>query len=142
TPETSVVLKGTVSDTDAGQMVKLQAEVRALGTAFNNVATQESVLVASGTLASVPVAGLLAGASYHWQARTVDGRGAVSAWVASGGNAESAADFTVNVVNTPPTSPSVLGQFRADAATTIGVGGSTPETSVALKATVSDPDAG
>ena len=81
TTETTVVLKGTVSDPDVNN-VKLQVEVRATGTAFSNVSTHESGLVASGGTASVTVSGLTSGTTYHWQARTMDSVGAPSAaWV-------------------------------------------------------------
>jgi len=53
-------------------------------------------------------------ASYHWQARTMDSAGAASAWVAFGGNSESAADFTV-AVSTGPAAPSNLTATAASA---------------------------
>jgi len=105
TDETTVVLKGTVGDPD-GNTVKLQVEVRPLGTGFSNTATQESSLVSSGSVASVTVAGLTNSPSYHWQARAVDSQGAASGWVAFGGNAESAADFTVT--SAPPSITSLV----------------------------------
>jgi hypothetical protein len=95
TPETTAVLKGTVSDPDSGQTVKLQLEVRPLATAFSNTATHESALLASGSIASVSVPSLVPGTSYHWQARAVDSLGAASAWTPFGANAETAADFIV-----------------------------------------------
>jgi hypothetical protein len=112
TGETTVVLKGTVSDPDSGQTVKLRVEVRPLGTGFSNTSTHESSLVSSGSQASVTVSGLTSSTSYHWQARAVDSQGAASGWVAFGGNTESAADFTVLVptavsVTPPPTAVSV-----------------------------------
>ncbi len=96
TNETSVVLKGAVSDPDAGNTVKLQVEVRPVGTAFTNTMTAESALLASGSTASVTVSSLVNGTSYHWQARAVDNSGAVSAWVSFGGNTETDADFLVD----------------------------------------------
>ncbi|MBI3106355.1 MAG: hypothetical protein HYY95_12425 [Candidatus Rokubacteria bacterium] len=63
--------------------------------------------MSSGSLASV-TAPALANGSYHWQARAVDSLGLPGAWTAFGGNAESAADFTVSVpptVNIVATSP-------------------------------------
>jgi subtilisin-like proprotein convertase family protein len=98
TDETTAVLEGTVSDPN-GDTVKLQVEVRPLGTAFTGTTTHESGLVASGTVAAVTVSGLANNTSYHWQARSVDSHGAASGWVAFGGNPESAADFTVKVVS-------------------------------------------
>jgi hypothetical protein len=95
TDETSVVLKASVSDPDAGNTVKLQVEVRPVGTAFSNTATAESGLLASGSTASVTISSLVNGTRYHWQARTVDNTGATSAWVSFGGNTEADTDFRV-----------------------------------------------
>ena len=107
TDETTVVLKGTMSDPD-GNTVKLQVEVRPLSIGFSNTATQESSLVSSGSVASVTVSSLMNSTGYHWQARAVDSQGAASGWIAFGGNAESAADFTVNPI------PRVLRDFNGD----------------------------
>ena len=96
TNETSVVLKGVVSDPNAGNTVKLQVEVKPVGTPFTNVATAESALLASGSTAAVTVGSLVNGTSYHWQARAEDNNGAASPWVSFGGNAETAADFLVD----------------------------------------------
>ena len=101
TNETSVVLKGTVSDPDAGNTVKLQVEVRPIGTAFSNVSMGESGLLASGSTASVTVGSLVNGTSYHWQARAVDNNGAAGAWASFGGNTEADTDFLVDT--DPPT---------------------------------------
>lgn len=93
------MLKGIVSDPNRGQTVKLQVEVRPLGTAFSNTMTHESGLLSSGSLASVTVPALANG-SYDRQARAVDSLGLPGAWTAFGSNAESAADFTVIVLPT------------------------------------------
>jgi hypothetical protein len=93
---TTVVLKGTVVDSDGGT-VKLQVEIRPLSVAFTNTVTHESSLVASGSQASVTVSGLTDGSSYHWRARTMASDGAASGWLVFGGNLENAADFTVDV---------------------------------------------
>ncbi|MGH7515876.1 MAG: hypothetical protein ACREOC_00185 [Gemmatimonadales bacterium] len=100
TNEGTVVLKGTVTDPDAGNTVKLQVEVQPVGTTFTNTPTAESGPLASGSTASVTVSGL-DDDSYHWQARAVDNNGAASAWASFGGNLESATDFQVD--QTPPT---------------------------------------
>ena len=84
TDETTVVLKGTVSDPD-GNTVKLEVEVRPLGAGFTNTATQESGLVGSGSVASVTVSDLANNTSYHWQARTVDSQGRPVGGSPSGG---------------------------------------------------------
>ena len=60
------------------------------------------------------------------------------------GNAVSTTN-PINLViaaNQPANTPATLAQFRSDATTTLATGGSTNETSVVLKAGVSDPDAG
>jgi hypothetical protein len=100
TSEATVVLKGLVSDPNAANTVKLQVEVRLVGTSFTNAHTHESVLIANGGTASVNVPSLAEG-SYHWQARAVDNNGAMSNWVIFGGNDETATDFRVDL--TPPT---------------------------------------
>ena len=81
---TTVRFKATLTDPN-GDGVKLQVEVRPLATAFSNIQSGESALVASGSLASIDVGNLLEG-SYHWQFRTVDGTGSATAWTPMGGN--------------------------------------------------------
>jgi subtilisin family serine protease len=89
-----IVLKALVSDASDGGHVRLEVELRLVGTSFSNSATHQSGLIANGGVASVTLPPLTNG-SYHWQARTVDEYGLGSAWVAFGGNSESAADFSV-----------------------------------------------
>lgn len=136
TTETSVKFKATLTDADAGQTIKLQVEVKALGTAFDGNGLIESAFVASGSVAEV-TATSLAASSYHWRARGVDNLGGVGAWVTFGGNTEAEADFTV-VTNSPPNDPTGLAQFEADGTTPIAIGGYTLGTTVVLKATISD----
>lgn len=149
TDETSIVLRGTPSDRDAGGQLRLQVELRPVGTAFSGSATAQSGAVANGAAASVTIAGLSDGAQYHWQARSVDEGGRTSAWLSFGGNAESTADFRVALAPLPPPAqptdpnkPTNLGQFRSDGTTAIAVGGTTDEQTVVFKATVSDPNSG
>jgi predicted phage tail protein len=97
TNQTSVVLKATGSDADAGDTVRLEVEVKPIGISFSNSATAQSSSVANGSTASATVTSLLDGTSYHWQARAVDNNGAASAWMSFGGNAETAADFIVDM---------------------------------------------
>jgi len=66
------VLKGTVSDPDSANTVKLEVEVKPLGTPFNGSGLVSGSLVANGTTASMTVNGLNGAVSYHWQARSVD----------------------------------------------------------------------
>jgi len=113
TNETSVVLRASVSDPDAGNTVKLQVEVKPVGTAFTNVASAESGLLSSGSTASATVTGLTNGTSYHWQARAVDNSGAGSSWTSFGGNAEAAADFSVDT-DAPGVTINQAGSPQAD----------------------------
>jgi hypothetical protein len=102
TNETSVVLKGDVSDPNLGNTVKLQVEVRPIGTDFTNAMTGESALLPNGSPASVTVGSLVNGTSYHWQARVVDDNGAASTWASfGGGNTEADKDFLIDT--DPPT---------------------------------------
>src|SRR5205823_5944937 len=112
TDETSVVLKGTVAD-PLGANVKLQVEVRPVGTLFTNLATTESALQASG-IASVTVPGLSDATGYHWQARTVNSQGTSSDWVSFGGNAESAPDFSVSVPSASCPAEVIVDNLPAD----------------------------
>jgi sporulation protein YlmC with PRC-barrel domain len=96
----TVVLKASISD--SATSVKLQVEVKLVGTGFDGTGLTESAFQANG-LASVTL-GSLANGSYHWQARAVDQAGNPGAFVSFGGNAESEADFVVGN-QTPPAKP-------------------------------------
>lgn len=89
----AVTLHALASDPDGGTL-RLDVEVRALGTAFTNVATQTDTGVSSTAFYGIPAG--LANGSYHWQARVVDSAGTASSWISFGANAESAADFSVS----------------------------------------------
>jgi Galactose oxidase, central domain len=114
---TTVVLKGSVTDPDTGNTVKLQVEVRPVGTLFTNTMTAESSLLASGSTASATVMGLVNGTTYHWQARSVDNNGEASAWGPFGGNPETDTDFRVDT--TPPKVTTVTSS-KANGAYTVG----------------------
>jgi photosystem II stability/assembly factor-like uncharacterized protein len=135
---TTVVFRATVSDPDAGQKVRLQVEVKPVGTAFTGSVSCYSVLVNSGTPATCKVTGLALG-RYHWRVRAKDSLNAVSAWASYATNAESAADF---IVSTAPGLPTGRGQYQANGTTPITLGGTATSTTVVFRATVSDPDAG
>ena len=113
TNESTVVLKGSVSDPDSSDTVKLEVEVKPVGTAFDGTGlVDESALGANPHTGSATVSSLADG-SYHWRARSVDNHGATSGWVSYGGNAETAADFVVDTVAPdtfidapPPSNPS------------------------------------
>ncbi len=132
TDETTVVLKGNVSDPNASDLVRMQVEVKPVGTPFNGT----GVIVESGCpavcvnphQASITVSGLTPGASYHWRARAEDINGAFSAWMGFGGNSDSGsgtsdADFTLDggapVVTNVATSPALkyVGQTMSVTAT-------------------------
>jgi hypothetical protein len=92
----SVIFRGTVSDPDPGQTVRLEVEVQPVGTPFTGTASCQSGFVASGTPVTCSVGSLAPGTSYHWQLRAVDSGGAAGAWASYATNAEDAADFTVS----------------------------------------------
>jgi len=96
---TTVILKGDLSDPDAGQTVALQVEIRPLGTPFTNIPTAVGSFVsASGGTSAVTVSGLSPG-QYHWHARAIDSAHVYSAFVSFGGNLEDQPDFQVGTVN-------------------------------------------
>src|SRR5207237_325186 len=92
-PGRSVIFKATVTDPNPGDELRLEVEVKPVGTAFNGVVTGTGPTVASGAVATAAVAGLGDNTAYHWRARAVDQTARASAWVAFGNNAESATDF-------------------------------------------------
>jgi predicted phage tail protein len=134
----TVVFLGTVTDPDPGQEVRLQVEVRPLGTAFTGAVHCRSALVASGTPTRCSVGGLTPGISYHWQTRSVDSVGVASPWTSYATNAEAAADFVVTP--TPPIQPTARGQRQADGLTPIGLGGWATSPTVVFLGTVSHVD--
>ena len=134
-----VVFSASVSDQDPGDQLRLQVEVKPVGTAFTNSPTDSSSSVASG-IAQVSIQNGN-NTNYHWQARTTDQTGLASGWIKFGNNAESATDFRVQLANVP-NAPTALLQFQSDGTTSIPVGGVTAGNSVVLKANLSDPDAG
>ena len=136
TDETTVVIKATVSDPDGGT-VQLQVEIIDDGSAYSSAANCSSGFVASGSVATATCAGLTDGVSYKWRARTNDGA-LTSAWQTFGG---SDPDVTIAVPD-PPNAPVDHSQYKSDGTTPIAQGGTTDETTVVIKATVSDPDGG
>jgi hypothetical protein len=140
TEESTVVFKGTVSDPD-GDRVKLEIELRRLdeyGGTFTGTPTWTSGLVQSGSEVTYTRPALVPG-NYHWRARAVDERGAASPWARFGDNADCEADLQL-VATRPPGSPASLRQFRSDGVNEMPVGGTTEESTVVFKGTVSDPD--
>jgi hypothetical protein len=92
----TVAFRGTVSDLDAGQTLRLQVEVRPVGTAFTGQVSCQSALVANGAGAACAVSNLPPDTKYRWRARTVDSGGAAGPWTPYGGNADTAADFSTD----------------------------------------------
>lgn len=134
-----VLLGGVVSDPDPGDQLRLEVEVRPLGTAFT-APTDSSASVADGGALQVSVGPLPGATSYHWRARAVDQTGETSGWVSYGGNAETAADFTIASQQHAANVPTVLAQHRSSDLSAIPVGGAVASSTVILTGVVSDLD--
>src|SRR5207244_12554387 len=65
-----VVLRGLLADPDAADSLRLEVEVRPVGTAFTQTPTQTGDRVANGQPGFVAVPGLANNTGYHWQARS------------------------------------------------------------------------
>jgi hypothetical protein len=135
----SLVIKAVLDDPDMTDSIRLEVEVQPVELAFVGIATETSSPVTSGDTAIVTVDGLDDDTEYRWQARAVDQTGRASSWVSFGANPNSAADFRVAVPNSPDP-PSEMEQFRSDGATVIPLGQATPERTVVIAGTVTDPD--
>src|SRR5438034_60754 len=141
TDQATVVLRGVLADLDAADSLRLEVEVRPLGTAFTGLPTHLGSRVANGQNGFVAVPGLANNTGYHWQARTADQTGRASGWTTFGGNAETAPDFSTSI-QVPPAAPTALGQFQGDNTTPIPAGGTATGRSVIFKARVTDPNPG
>ncbi len=141
TDEQTVSFQASVSDPDPGSLLRLQVEVQPIGTAFTDAPSDSSAQVTSGAIATTTATALANKTNYHWQARVVDESGRTGPWLAFGGNSEAATDFRVEIL-APPAAPTALGQFKSDAATPIGVGQTTDQTTVVFKGSATDSDAG
>jgi hypothetical protein len=103
----TVRIRATPTDPDL-HYVKLQVEVKPVGTAFDGTGLVDAPFGLSGDVAIALLTGLANG-SYHWRVRTVDAGGGAtsaplsSAWVSFGGNPETDADFILAV-------PAVVGK--------------------------------
>src|SRR6266550_4787369 len=137
--DSAVVLRGSVSDPDAGDTLRLQVEVRPLGTPFTGAPSATGARVANGHRGFVVVTPLANNTGYHWQARTLDQTGRSSAWAPFGANPETSADLAT-AIPVPPASPTTLAQLQSDGATAIGLAGTATGGSVVLRAGVSDPN--
>lgn len=85
-----VRFRAKLTDPDE-KTLRLEIEVRTLGTPFSGIPTEVSEQVGSGETVTIQRSGL--SGLYHWQARAVDGLGAPSVWVSFGPNGEGDADF-------------------------------------------------
>src|SRR5216117_2972514 len=142
TDQATIVLRGVLADPDQSDSLRLEVEVRPVGTALKGVPTHVGDRVANGQNGFVAVPGLANNTGYHWQARTADQTGrASSGWTTFGGNAETAPDFSTSI-QVPPAAPTALGQFQGDNTTPIPAGGTATGRSVIFKARVTDPNPG
>jgi hypothetical protein len=135
-----VILSGVVSDPDPGDLLRLDVEVRPVGTGFSGPTHSSPVAQDGGQMQAV-VGPLPGGTSYHWRARAMDQSGDTSAWVSYGGNAESATDFGVAGTNRPDP-PTALAQLQSGDGSPIPVGGTATASTVVLSGVVSEPNAG
>ena len=96
--------KGTVSDPNDADSVRLEIEVEPLGSPFTNVRTNQSDFVpaSNGNVVVSIQAPVSMNTSYHWQARSCDKTNRCSVWLKYGDNAETAADFGVVPPAPPP----------------------------------------
>ncbi len=100
--ESTVVFAADVDDADTNDLLELCVEVDPVGTAFSG--TEDScgaAVVYAGTAleAELSIGSFVDGLEYHWQARVRDAAGLYSAWVSFGGNAETAADFSLDLAD-------------------------------------------
>lgn len=142
TTQTTVILRARVVDPE-NDMCHLMVEVQPVGTPFTNGSTAAGLYVSSGATAEVVLTGLAAG-DYHWQVMAMDMNGAMSGWVAFGGNSESLPDFTVSPTggNNNPDVPTGADQLKLDGVTSIAENGTTLELGVIVSAGLSDADGG
>jgi hypothetical protein len=109
TPDEAVTFRGVISDPNDADTVRLEIELEPLGSPFTDIRTHQSAPVAAsrGNVTVSLLAGDLLKTGYHWQARTCDRTGRCSAWLKYGGNAETAADFTVSSSSGPGGAPPI-----------------------------------
>lgn len=96
TPAGTVILRGIVKGS-RGNRAKIELEVRLTSEPFRGEPNSTgNNFVSSGSSVSKCVSNLPSG-RYHWQARAKDEAGQASPWISFGSNAETAADFEVQV---------------------------------------------
>ncbi len=130
TNETTVVLKGVVSD--SATAVKLEVEVKAVGVIFDGTGTLSSAFLPDGTTASVTASALGNDTAYHWRARAVDAAGNAGTWSPFGGNDEGSADFIVGNVAIPPAPVITTTSHKTKSPTPTVVGTSVPNVTISI----------
>jgi hypothetical protein len=96
-PEHGFVIAAAIDDPDAGDQVRLDAEVRKVGEAFTGVPTDSTELGSGARSDTITVTSLDDDTGYRWRVRTRDQSGRKSSWVSFGANASDAADVIVAV---------------------------------------------
>lgn len=134
TDETKMAVAALVVDPES--TVRLHVEVADSAGAYTGTPTASSALAPSGTTVQLSVDNLAAG-TWKWRAWCENRSGALSGYVEYSG----ASGVDVHVVpNQPPADPSFPLQYALGGRATILAGGSTRETGLLLRATVTDPD--
>jgi len=138
----SVVFKGTVTDPNPRDTLRLQVELRFAGASnFTGSPTDSSAPVTPSATATVTHTGLTDDTVYHWKARTCDQTGRCSAWADFGANADPATDFRVAVPQDPFVPTDTIQSYPSPGGQ-IALGGPDTTGTIVFKATVSDPDPG
>jgi len=137
----SVVFKGTVTDPNARDTLRLQVELRFANVTFTGAATDTGAPFLPGAIAAVMHTGLIDDTVYHWKARTCDQTGRCSGWADFGPPPESTTDFHVAVPQSPFVPTDTMQTYQSPGGT-IALGGPDTTGTIVFKATVSDPDPG
>ncbi len=137
-PEPVVVLAAVPSDPDAGDQVRLEAEVRPLDVGFSNTPTHIGAFGPQDVTSFVRIDELESHTSYRWQLRVMDETGRTGPWMAFGVNAADT-DFRISVPHAPEP-PAELRQLKSNGTTAITAGGMTDEATVVFRALLADPD--
>jgi hypothetical protein len=92
----------------AGGRLRMEFEIKAVGTAFNGAGLITSPVVWGGATATITAT--LAAGAYHWRTRVLyPAMAGHGRWVSFGGNAEGAADFHSTAAGLPDGSPCGMG---------------------------------
>jgi lipoprotein-anchoring transpeptidase ErfK/SrfK len=88
-----------------GSKLTPEAEIEPAGTAFTGKPNAEGQPTGSSGDAVIPVRGLAAGKTYHWQARVSDATGASSGWVQYAAQGTTGPDFGIDTE--APSAPTI-----------------------------------